>query len=235
MTTNISLSCKRLLQAAPADVHRLVLDCVITATHLLRLWTNRPSVLQGSSVAPRLLLAIVLSYVSFPWEGSSEAKVRRHTLTPGKHRACNRGVQQGRATGACNRGVQQGRATGPCNRAVHGSSSPAGLAIVLCHNLSVSIAVCTCEHRRLLFTAAAGCRTAAILAVIAALPCDCPVIAACCAPARCMFCLLHNNFTTCFLQASFAQPSDACMYCCCRIHVSLRCCLCWSSSRPAQS
>jgi hypothetical protein len=86
------LSCKRHLQAAPADVHRHMLDCVITATHLLRLWTNRPSVLQGSSAAPRLLTANVLSYVGAPWVASSVAKVRRHALTPGEQRACSSGV-----------------------------------------------------------------------------------------------------------------------------------------------
>jgi hypothetical protein len=88
MLSNVSL-----LQPSPAaDVHRHVLDCVITAMHMLRLWTNRRSVLQGASAAPRLLTAIVLSYVGFPWEGPSKAKVRRHALTPGEQRACSRSV-----------------------------------------------------------------------------------------------------------------------------------------------
>jgi hypothetical protein len=122
-----TLSCKPLLQAAPADVHRHVLDCVITATHLLQLWTNRRSVLQGSSAAPRLLTAIVLSYVGFPWEGPSEAKVRRHALTPGGQRGCS--------------------------RSVHAASSHAGL-IVASHHLSVGVAVCVLEHLPVLYMAA---------------------------------------------------------------------------------
>lgn len=72
------------VQAASAELHRFALSCAITATHLLRLWANRPCVLQGSSAAPRLTTAVVQNYIGFPWAGDSCAKVRRYALTPGE-------------------------------------------------------------------------------------------------------------------------------------------------------
>ncbi|WIA18990.1 hypothetical protein OEZ85_003657 [Tetradesmus obliquus] len=70
-------------EAAPAEVHRMAVNASITAAHLLRLWADRPCVLQGSSAAARLTTAVVRHHISFPWEGESRTKVRRYALTPG--------------------------------------------------------------------------------------------------------------------------------------------------------
>jgi hypothetical protein len=78
------IACNWCVQAAPADLHRLVLNVTITATHLLRLWANRPAVLQGSSAAAKVTTAVVLDYIGFPWKGDVRAKVRRQAFTPGE-------------------------------------------------------------------------------------------------------------------------------------------------------
>uniref|UniRef100_A0A383W8R0 phytol kinase n=1 Tax=Tetradesmus obliquus TaxID=3088 RepID=A0A383W8R0_TETOB len=78
-----AVCCGSTYEAASAELHRFALSCAITATHLLRLWANRPCVLQGSSAAPRLTTAVVQNYIGFPWAGDSCAKVRRYALTPG--------------------------------------------------------------------------------------------------------------------------------------------------------
>ncbi|WIA39286.1 hypothetical protein OEZ86_005406 [Tetradesmus obliquus] len=70
-------------EAAPAEVHRMAVNASITAARLLRLWADRPCVLQGSSAAARLTTAVVRYHISFPWEGESRTKVRRYALTPG--------------------------------------------------------------------------------------------------------------------------------------------------------
>lgn len=76
--------CRCALQDSPRDVQQLVVDCVETTSHVLRLWANRPCVLQGSSAAAKELTSVLLLYVGMTWQGPSISEARQQVASPGE-------------------------------------------------------------------------------------------------------------------------------------------------------
>ncbi|WIA39285.1 hypothetical protein OEZ86_005405 [Tetradesmus obliquus] len=68
---------------SPRDVQQLVVDCVETTSHVLRLWANQPCVLQGSSAAAKELTSVLLLYVGMTWQGPSISEARQQVASPG--------------------------------------------------------------------------------------------------------------------------------------------------------